>query len=158
MINYIVLIFHKCLKSIGTNFLIVLFSYKKSPYYCNQKQPPEVFYKKGVLWNFTKFTGKHLYQNLFFKSLAQMFSCEFWEISKKTFFYRTPLVVASGIISKISNRDSSTALMTLLWCHYCRSLLCCGYYYVAVHNILKLFKVNFSKKACCSPMRLIFHK
>ena len=25
-----------------------------------QKQPPEMFYKKGVLKNFTKFTGKHL--------------------------------------------------------------------------------------------------
>ena len=25
-----------------------------------RKQPPEVFYKKGVLRNFTKFTGKHL--------------------------------------------------------------------------------------------------
>ena len=25
-----------------------------------QKQPPEVFYKKGVLRNFAKFTGKHL--------------------------------------------------------------------------------------------------
>ena len=24
-----------------------------------QKQPPEVFYKKGVLRNFAKFTGKH---------------------------------------------------------------------------------------------------
>ena len=27
---------------------------------CNQKQPPEVFYKKGVLKNFAIFTGKHL--------------------------------------------------------------------------------------------------
>ena len=25
-----------------------------------QKQPPEVFYRKGVLKNFAKFTGKHL--------------------------------------------------------------------------------------------------
>ena len=25
-----------------------------------QKQPPEVFYKKGAPKNFTKFTGKHL--------------------------------------------------------------------------------------------------
>ena len=25
-----------------------------------QKQPPEALYKKGVLRNFTKFTGKHL--------------------------------------------------------------------------------------------------
>ena len=30
-----------------------------------QKQPPEVFYNKGVPKNFTKFTGKHLWQSLF---------------------------------------------------------------------------------------------
>ena len=30
---------------------------------------PEMFCKKGVLRNFTKFTGKHLCQSLFFKSL-----------------------------------------------------------------------------------------
>ena len=31
---------------------------------------PEVFYKKGVLRNFTKFTGKHLRQSLFFNKVA----------------------------------------------------------------------------------------
>ena len=31
---------------------------------------PEVFYKKGVLRNFTKFTGKHLCQSLFFNKVA----------------------------------------------------------------------------------------
>ena len=35
-----------------------------------QKQPPEVFYKKGVLKNFAKFTGKHLCQTLFFNKVA----------------------------------------------------------------------------------------
>ena len=35
-----------------------------------QKQPPEVIYKKGVLENFTKFTGKHLCQSLFFNKVA----------------------------------------------------------------------------------------
>ena len=29
------------------------------------------------------------------ETLAQVFSCEFCEISKNTFFYRTPLVAAS---------------------------------------------------------------
>ena len=32
-----------------------------------QKQSPEVFYEKGVLTNFSKFTGKHLCQSHFFK-------------------------------------------------------------------------------------------
>ena len=31
---------------------------------------PEVFCKKGVLKNFTKFTGKHLCQSLFFNKVA----------------------------------------------------------------------------------------
>ena len=30
----------------------------------------EVFFKKGVLTNFAKFTGKHLGQNLFFNRVA----------------------------------------------------------------------------------------
>ena len=65
--------------------------------------------KKGVLRNFTKFTGKHLCQSLFFnkvadlrpatllkKRLAQVFFCGFCEISKNTFFYRTPPVATFG--------------------------------------------------------------
>ena len=55
--------------------------------------------RKGVLRNFAKFTGKHLCQSLFFnkvagqacnfikkETLAYGFSCEFYEISKNTFF------------------------------------------------------------------------
>ena len=61
-----------------------------------EKQPPKVFYKKGVLRNFAKFTGKQLCQSLFIKkeTLAQVFSCEFCKISKHTFSYRTPPVAA----------------------------------------------------------------
>ena len=65
-----------------------------------QKQPPEVFCVKRCSWrNFKKLTGKHLCQGLFFnkvagtacnfikkETLAQKFSCEFWETSKNTFF------------------------------------------------------------------------
>ena len=35
-----------------------------------QKQPPEVFYKKGVLKNFAKFTKKRLYQSLLFNKVV----------------------------------------------------------------------------------------
>ena len=46
--------------------------------------------KKGVLRNFAKFTGKHLFQSLFFnkvkkETLAQLFSCEFCKTFKNTF-------------------------------------------------------------------------
>ena len=44
---------------------------------------PEVFCKKGVLRNFTKFTGKHVIKK---ETMAQEFSCGFCEISKNTFF------------------------------------------------------------------------
>ena len=67
---------------------------------------PEVFCKKGVRRNLVKFTGKHLCQCLFFnkvagwglkkETLTQVFSCEFCEISKNTFSYRTPPVAASA--------------------------------------------------------------
>ena len=60
----------------------------------------EVFYKKSVLRNFAKFTGKHLCQSLFLIKLQadrQVFSCDFCEISKNTFSYWTPTVAASEI-------------------------------------------------------------
>ena len=67
-----------------------------------------MFCKKGVHRNFAKFTGKPLCQRLFLiklqtawsvikkEHLARVFSCEFCEISKNTFFYRTFPVAASG--------------------------------------------------------------
>ena len=42
-----------------------------------QKQPPEVFYQKGVPTNFSIFTGKHLCQNLSFKRLY----CRFFPVN-----------------------------------------------------------------------------
>ena len=62
-----------------------------------QKQPPEVFCK-GVPKNFAKYTGKHLCQSHFIKieTLAQVFSCEFCEISKNTFFTEYLCATASG--------------------------------------------------------------
>ena len=66
----------------------------------SKEQPPEVFYKKVVLKNFAKLTGKHLCLSLFFNkdvglrpatlikkdTPAQMFSCEYYEVFKNTFF------------------------------------------------------------------------
>ena len=37
-----------------------------------QKQPPEVFFKKGFLKNFANFTGKHLCWNLFLIKLQAL--------------------------------------------------------------------------------------
>ena len=62
----------------------------------------EVFWQKGILKNFAKFTGKHLYGSLFFDKVTacncnfikkgdsiNLFSCEFCEIFKEHLFYRT---------------------------------------------------------------------
>ena len=74
-----------------------------------QKQPQEVFCKICVLRNLAKFTGKHLYQSLFFnevagsrgkfikkKILTQVFSREFCQIYKKTFLTEHLQATASG--------------------------------------------------------------
>ena len=69
---------------------------------------PEVFCKKGVLRNFAKLTGEHLCQSLCTglackfinkEALAEMFSCEFCEVSKNSFSLRTPPVVASELLT-----------------------------------------------------------
>ena len=54
--------------------------------------------EKDVLEIFTKFTGKHLCQSLFFnnKTLPQVFSCEFCEIFRNIFFTEHLRVTASG--------------------------------------------------------------
>ena len=67
---------------------------------------------RGVLKNFTKFTGKHLCQSPFLiklqasacnfikkEALAQVFSYEFCEISKNTFSYRTPPMAVSESVN-----------------------------------------------------------
>ena len=64
-----------------------------------QKQSSSVFYKKGALRNFAKFTGKHLCWNIFLNKIpdlrpvtllikipTQVFFYKFYEIFKKTFF------------------------------------------------------------------------
>ena len=62
-----------------------------------------VFCKKGVTCNFIKK-----------ETLAQVFSCEFCEIFKNTFFDRTPLVAASEYIL-LHTRDIQAQLLVLMW-------------------------------------------
>ena len=50
-----------------------------------QKQSLEVFCKNGVLRNFTKFTGKYLYQSLFFNKVAGLRPAT---LLKKRLWYR----------------------------------------------------------------------
>ena len=73
-----------------------------------KKQYREVFREKGILKNFTKFTGKHLCWSLFFNIVAGLrptillkkrlqhrcFPVNFVKFSRTPFFYRTPPVAA----------------------------------------------------------------
>ena len=54
-----------------------------------QKYSPEVFYKKGVLKSFAKFTGEHLCQGLKKEKLTQVFSSEYCEIFRTPFLQNT---------------------------------------------------------------------
>ena len=77
--------------------------------YC-RNQPQEVLYKKGVPTNFSKFTRKHLCQSVFFKRLYyQVFSCEFSEICKTTFFTKHVWATAS-VFRTLSNIYDRTFL------------------------------------------------
>ena len=66
------------------------------------------FIEKGVLRNFAKFTRKHLCQSLFNfikrEALVQMFSCEFCEDFKNTFFTEH-LRATAGLVQPLLNSD-----------------------------------------------------
>ena len=86
----------------------------------NRSSHPEVFCEKGVLRNFTKFTGRHLCESFFFNkvTLARVLSCEFCEVSKNTSFQRTPLVTASEstiAFKRKSFGDYDVVLLTMLY-------------------------------------------
>ena len=62
---------------------------------------PEVLCRKGVFRNFA-----------IKETLAQMFSCEFCEISKNTCFYRTPPVAASELSYESKHWASCSVSLT----------------------------------------------
>ena len=51
-----------------------------------QKQPPEVLFKKAVLKNFFKFTGKNLCQSFFFNKVLSKNAKKFVALPKKRSF------------------------------------------------------------------------
>ena len=110
----------------------------------DQRKPgssrPEVFCKKGVLRNFTKFTGKHLCQRLFFNNVAGLrpatllkkrrwhrcFHANFVSI----FSYKTPLM-ASSI--------------------FCVHLIC----YIHRSKLLHSYYSQFHKRCCFHLLQLL---
>ena len=76
--------------------------------------------EKGVFKNFAKFTGKHLCYSLFFnkvfkkETLAQVFSCEFCEISKNSLFteylWATVLILWTYLMPSIQDRKQARTI------------------------------------------------
>ena len=92
-----------------------------------QKQSPGVFYKKGVLKNFTKPSAKHLCQRLFFNKVAglQVFSCKIGEIFKNTLFTEHLRRTASDTqlffllnMQKINEEAGAYYISTCYFCFY----------------------------------------
>ena len=96
----------------NNSYININFFFQFNPTYRSSR--PEVFCENSVLGNFANVTEKHLFARVSFlmklqaqdlqfylkkkKSLVQVFSCEFWEISKNTFLYKIHLVAASYIL------------------------------------------------------------
>ena len=83
-----------------------------------QKQPPEVFIKKGVLKNFTKFTEKYLCHGLFFNRVAvatllkkrlwhRCFPVNFGKFSRSPFLQNTSGWLLLTLWSKFFERSIS---------------------------------------------------
>ena len=75
-----------------------------------QKQPPEVFCKKGILINFASFTGKHLCHSLFFNKVAGLRSAT---LLKKRLWHRCfPVNVAKFLRTPFLQSTSRRMLLT----------------------------------------------
>ena len=92
-----------------------------------QKQPPECSVGEGVLWNFAKFLGKHLCQSLLFdkvavlrkkETLTRVFSCEFCEIFKNTFFTEHLWTTASKhqISTRVNQKKTKSSRNDYVMC------------------------------------------
>ena len=64
----------------------------------NQKQPPEVFSEKKCSQKFRKIHRPEACNFIKKETHAQMFSCEFCEIFKNTFFTEQPWTTASVLV------------------------------------------------------------
>ena len=92
-----------------------------------QKQPPQVFYKKGVFKNFAKFTAKQLCRSFFFDKISGIkpptllkrrlrrgcFSMNFARFLSTSFVWSPPpppqtAATASGVTEFIQKTDRSS--------------------------------------------------
>ena len=118
---------------------------------------PELFCRKSVLRNFATFIGKQLRQSPFLikacnfikkETLAQMFSCKFFEISKNTLFLQN----TSGFFSKKAfNRDVwwSAEYVFINTCLKSQSCIYLNFWKIKNKLLRLIFSVNDFLVASC---------
>ena len=79
--------------------LIIVFRVLLRKVLINRSSRPEVFCEKGALKNFTKFTGKHMWQSLFFNKVVKFFKSNFYigrlllnKALVQGFFFESPIM------------------------------------------------------------------
>ena len=117
--------------------------------------------KKAVLKNFAIFTVKQLFLQVYRKeTLRQMFSCEYCEIYKNTYFEEY-LRAAAFILSHFHTRTKLFGfLMDFLFLLYYKRLavlyLLLTKSYRAIGSIIE--KVTLKKSGSCNHLLVCFHK
>ena len=93
--------------------------------YTSQKQPPEVFCKKGVPINFAKITGKHLCQSLFFNEVGGVWPAALF---KKRLWHRCfPVDFEKFLRTPFLKSTSGRLLLTSLFWKYLKKERFCNY-------------------------------
>ena len=95
------------------------------------KQPPKVFFKKGVLRNFAKLTGKHLCQRFFFNKVAGL-RCFPVNFAK---FLRTPFL-----------QNTSGGCFCCLICYFIVILVYIERKWLLMRNLATIFSLSY--KSC----------
>ena len=82
--------------------LIIVFRVLLRKVLINRSSRPEVFCEKGALKNFTKFTGKHMWQSLFFNKVVKFLRATFIlntsgrlllnKVLLQGFFFESPII------------------------------------------------------------------
>ena len=93
---------------------------------------PEVFRKTGVLRNFAEISEACNFIKK--ETLAQVFSCEFCEISKNSFFHGRPLVAASIVVPNLYLSEKYEIVLEK-----------CHIFYISVAPNINFYKVKSSR-------------
>ena len=105
---------------------------------CDQR----CFIKKGVLKNFSKLTGKHVYRSLFFNKLGTLTQVFFWEFYEH-FFYRTPFLQNTSTSRRLPLDQSPAIVLCKKFTNFPTNLVCNKKYKMGSKFILRKAFIYF---------------